>query len=418
MVLLTMKSTQRVLEYGRTHYGDAFTVAIMGGKKFVMLSDPAAVEEVFTSPPDVLIGDSGISVVVGNNSVITTTGPAHEAARTLLRPLFGSSQLDRYVPIIDERLAAEVALWPIRAPFQLLPRFEDLTRGVIMRAVFGTGDLDAVARVDARFLEFLAFRETTLGQLMLNIAKPGATPPKKFRELRAAFDNEVYAQIATARADAGLAERADMLAALVRAESAAGEPLSDETVRDHVTTMLIQGHASTATTLAWLFERVVRHPAVLQGLVEEAKDSGHVYLDAVLTETLRLRHPSSPIVVREVAKRCTVAGYELEPGTFVAAHAYALHRRPDLYPQPNEFRPERWLEATPGVYQWVAFGGGARHCIGRSFATLQITRVVQELLRRFEFQTTDAPDEKSRRRGIAWVPDDGATVTIARSTRE
>jgi len=198
---------------------------------------------------------------------------------------------------------------------------------------------------------------------------------------------------------------------LLRAQHEDGSPLTDQEIRDHVTTLLIMGHVSTATTIAWVFERLVRHPEALERLRAEARTANEDFLDAVLTETLRIR-PSVPIVVRVVTKPYRVRDYEVQPGNLIACNVNGLHLREDLYPEPLRFRPERFLGQKPAPYTWIPFGGGERHCIGRTFAMMEMKLVIRMLMQQFRFATTERPGEKPRRRGIGFIPVNGARVVL------
>jgi cytochrome P450 len=344
------------------------------------------------------------------HSIVGLDAEEHTAARQLLAPAFHGDHIRHYHDLMERVCAEEASTWPIGEPFPLLPRFEAITRGVVSRAVFG-GDAPSLGMLTTRFEELMAFRSKPAGALALLLMPPGATPPKAFQRKKGAYDDEVYKAIEQARNDAQLDDRDDILSMLIQARHGDGSPLTDEEIRDHVTTLLIMGHVSTATTMAWMFERVTRHPEVLERLRAEAHTDSEEYLDAVLTETLRVR-PAVALIVREVSKPFHVREFDLPPGTLIALNAYGLHLREDLYPEAHAFRPERFLGQKPAPHIWIAFGGGEHHCIGRSFALMEMKLVIRMLLRQFRFRTTDEPGEMARRKAINFMPGDGARVVI------
>jgi cytochrome P450 len=410
-VYLTAYRTTSFLDKASKRYGDLFTVRLIYGKTLVFVADPALIEDAFTADQDVLIADKGATPILGVHSIVGLDGEEHRAGRQLLAPAFHGDQIQRYHERMERVCAEESARWPVGQPFELLPRFEAITRNVVTSALFGLGQSPSLDLLATRFDELMAFRSKPAGALALLLMPPGATPPKAFRRKKGAYDDAVFKAIEEVRRDPHFDDRDDIVAMLLRARHDDGSPLSDDEIRDHVTTLLIMGHVSTATTMAWTFERLVRHPDALERVRAEAQTDDEEYLDAVLTETLRIR-PAVALVVREVSKPFQVREYELQPGTLVACNAYALHRREDLYPEAQRFRPERFLGQPPAPWTWISFGGGAHHCIGRSFALMEMKLVIRMLLRQFRFRTTDQPGEKARRKAINLMPGDGARIVI------
>jgi cytochrome P450 len=377
----------------------------------VFVSDPALIEGVLTAPSDVLLGDARIQAVVGRHSVIVLSGPPHTAARELLMPPLRSDHVQRYGELMERSYAEEVATWPIGEPLELLPRLERITLGVIQSALFGPSPDGSVDAVAGPFRALLAFRDKPISVARMNLLKPGSEPPKPFVKLREPFDAAVFAEIERARRDPRLDERDDVLAMLLRARQDDGSELSDVEVRDHVITLLLQGHEPTAVALAWILERLARHPEVLERLRAEVAAGQEEYLDAVITETLRVR-PPEPLIVRMVGKPYRLGAYELDPGTLIACNGFALHRREEIYPEPDRFRPERFLEQTPGKYTWIPFGGGIRHCLGRTLATYEMRYVLRTLVRDFRFAPAVRRDEGVNRRGIQWIPKQGCRLIL------
>ena len=410
-VYLTAYRTKAFLDTAYKRYGHVFTVRLIYGKTLVFVADPALVEDVFTAELGVLTADKGAAPILGVHSIVGLDGDEHRAARQLLQPAFHGDRIQRYHDLMERVCAQEVASWPVGQPFELLPRFEAITQKVVSSALFGTGGGPTVEMLATRFEELMAFRSKPLGALFLLLMPPGGNLPKPFLRVRGAYDDEVYKAIEAARHDPRLDDRDDILAMLLQARHDDGSPLTDQEIRDHVTTLLIMGHVSTATTLAWVFERLVRHPEALERLRAEAQTANEDYLDAVLTETLRVR-PTVPIIVREVSKPYRVREYEVPPGNLIACNVYGLHVREDLYPEPQRFRPERFLGHKPAPYTWIPFGGGDHHCIGSSFAMMEMKLVIRMLMQQFRFRTTERSGEKAKRKAINFMPADGARVVI------
>jgi len=418
MLYLSARRTQAILEYSQKKFGDIFTFRVIRGTRLVFVSDPALIGEVFGADGDVLIGDRGIVALVGKHSLPVVSGLGHTRARKLLAPPFESDHVQRYREMMERVCNEEIADWPLREPVALYPRLENITFGVVVNAVFGVQGGPELEPLSAAFGEMLAYRDKPIAAAMFNVMPRGSKPPKSFQRMIEAYNTEVYKAIERARQDPRLEERDDILATLVRSKHEDdGSPTTEEEIRDHVTTLLIQGHVSTATATSWALERLVRHPEALERLREEAQTDSEEYLEAVINETLRLR-PPVPVVVREVAKPFPLGGYELEPGMLVGCNGFGVQRREDLWPEPLAFRPERWLNGEPPAKNtWIPFGGGPRHCIGRNFATLEMKVVLRTLMQQFRIATTEEPGERSQRRGIGWIPKDGAKVVLEERMR-
>jgi cytochrome P450 family 135 len=406
------------LEGGSRRFGDVWMFKILGHGSFVIVSDPALVKQVFTADSALLhAGEANRFIgtaLLGEHSVILLDDDAHTAQRKLLLPLFDGRRVQRYHDEMVRICEEELAGWPLREPIPLLPRMQEITRKVIMTSIFGVTGGPEQERLSARIRDLLKWGTNMYNMSRLHRATrrdPYATPPKAFLAVRNPFDAEVLDAIARARRDPRLDERDDILAMLVQAKHDDGTPMSDKELRDQLVTLLIQGHTSTATALAWAFERLTRHPELLERLRSEAEAGGDELLDAVMKETLRLR-PPIPIVVRYVTTPYRLGDFEFPVATLLAPCVYLLHLRPDLYPEPERFRPDRFLERPADPYAWMPFGGGDRHCIGRSFATAEIKAVIRTLVLGARFAPNNRPDEKIRKRGILLSPADSSQAVI------
>jgi cytochrome P450 family 135 len=290
-----------------------------------------------------------------------------------------------------------------------------ITLEVIVRAVFGVDDRERRERLGAAqrgVLDMVGNRRTVL-MLALTQGRGGARSPwARFAAARTQADELLYEEISARRGDPGAAAGEDVFSLLLGARDEEGRGLTDEELRDELMTLLVAGHETTATALAWTLERIVREPQVLARLQDEQRSGGEDYLDAVIKETLRLR-PVVPAVVRRLAAPMEFGGWHLPEGVHIAPSIYLLHRRPDLYPDPLAFRPERFLEKTPGTYDWIPFGGGVRRCLGASFALFEMKVVLGTVLR--QVRVKQAPRRRAEgvtRRAITFAPTRGGRIAV------
>jgi cytochrome P450 len=407
------------LERGRARYGKRFTVRFPLTPPFVIITEPDQIKQIYTAPPDVLHPGEGARVlepIVGANSVILLDGAAHMEQRKLILPAFHGERMERLTELVARVTDAEIAAWADRPEIELHPRLQALTLEIILRAVFG---LDPGPRLDAlrsNLTTLLSFGDQPISLLpqpsdrvMRLLDRRG--PLKGFVTSRERTDELVFEQIAERRAVLG--ERDDVLAMLLAARHEDGSEMSDQELRDELMTMLVAGHETTASALAWAFERLSREPQVLARLVHEVDgDDGDAYLTATIQETLR-RRPVLPNTAPRMVKRpIEVGGWTYPVGVCLVANAYLLHHDPDVYPDPYAFRPERFLDSPPGTYTWIPFGGGRRRCIGMSFAMLEMRIVIRSLLRSFELEPGAGGPEPPRRRNITVRPARGSNVRL------
>jgi cytochrome P450 len=409
------------LERCRARYGKRFTIRLPFTPPFVMIADPDQVKEIFTAPPDVLqpgVGARVLEPVVGANSVILLDQAAHMEQRKLMLPAFHGERMERLTGVMEEVAAAEIAALPRGAPVPLHPRMQELTLKIILRAVFG---IDPGARFDAlrqRLQEMLAF-----GDKPISLAPPKADtltakvaervgPFAQFVRLQEGVDEIIFALIAERR-EAG-EDRDDVLSMLLAARHEDGSPMSEQEIRDELLTLLVAGHETTATSLAWAFERLLREPRVLDRLVDGVDGDDDAYLTATIQETLRARPVLPNVAPRFVAKPVEVGGWSYPTGCSLVANGYLIHHDPDIYPEPYAFRPERFLEEQPGTYTWIPFGGGRRRCLGASFAMLEMKVVMRQLLRACTLTAAgEGRVEMARRRNITVRPLDGTRAVLA-----
>jgi cytochrome P450 family 135 len=394
--------------------GEMFTVTFApSGIKFVLIADPAAVKEVFTAPPEVApsaAGNSPIRPVVGASSVLVTVGPEHLRQRKLLLPPFHGERMREYEEVIVAATREDMATWPRGRAMRVQPRSRAITLEVILTAVFGVGE--ARREPLRRAISELMAPINLVAVLRIALSRPtNERPDGAIGRALDRLDAVLYEEIATRRGAGDLAERRDILSLLMQARDEEGLQMTDEELRDELVTLLLAGHETTATSVAWAIERLVRHPDKLARLQREIDEGGEEYLNGVVNETLRVR-PVVPIVVRQLQQEMTIGGRRLPAGTMIAPCIYLTNRNPRVYERPDEFLPERFLDATPETFSWIPFGGGIRRCIGASFAQLEMKLILRTVLAELTPRVagTWRRGEPTRRRAITMVPMAGARV--------
>jgi len=416
--------------------GETFTITFWpSGMKLVLVSAPEDVKTVFTAPAEIApsaAGNSPVRGVMGESSVIVLTGPEHMRQRKLLLPPFHGERMREYEQTIVQATRADMASWPRGEPMRLQERTRAITLEVILRAVFGVEAerMDPLRRAISGLLEPVH----PLRLALLALSRPSLERPTgAFGEALDELDAVIYDELARRREQPDLAERTDILSLLMQARDEQGEAMTDVELRDELVTLLLAGHETTATSVAWAIERLVRHPDKLARLLDEidaaagtngngdgeAGAEGGRYMTAVINETLRVR-PVVPITVRILQDELQVGDYTLPAGTRVTPAIYLTNRNPRIYEAPAEFRPERFLESGPETFSWIPFGGGIRRCIGAAFAQLEMKLILRTVLGELHPSLPRARrwrrGEWNRRRAITLVPAAGARVVW--TTRE
>jgi cytochrome P450 len=401
----------------RRRYGDVFTVSFPFFGDVVYVTSPELVKQLFTgSPADFHAGEANATVLepaLGPHSVLTLDDEPHMQQRKLLLPPFHGERVRRYGELIRETTRREMERWPVGEPFALRPHTQRITLSVILRAVFGIEDAARVDRATALIDEF-GDRVNVITKFPVLRRDLGRFSPwRRFLAARQRLDDFIYEEIALRRAEAGVEERDDVLSLLLGARHDDGTPMSDEELRDELLTVVGAGHETTATALAWAMERLLRNPRPLERLRESLAAGEEDYLEATVKETLRAR-PVILDVVRKLVAPATLGGYELEPGRFVLAGIAALHYREDVFPEPEQFRPERFLDGRADNYAWIPFGGGVRRCIGAAFAEYEMRIVLREIVERAALRAPDPRPERVRIRHITLAPGRGTRVVLER----
>ena len=397
-------------------YGDTFTLRIVNEGTWVMLADPDAVKQVFTGDPSVYHAGEGNQILepfLGRNSILVLDEKPHMSQRKLLLPPFHGERMQGYEKTMSEIAAREIESWPTGTAYELRPRMQAITLDIILRTVFGIREAEKLAELRAALRDFLDL--TTNPRLLLPVLLVGPSRVRGLAPVRRRIervDHLIYREIAERRRAGSLEERDDILSMLVGASHEDGSPMRDEEMRDELLTLLVAGHETTATSLAWAVERLSRHPEKLDRLRSEVEAGSDDYLTATIQETLRLR-PVISIVIRRLTEPVEIGGYELPAGVSVTPCVYLVHRNPKIYPEPDRFQPERFLDNPPGTYTWIPFGGGVRRCLGASFAQFEMAVVLKELVKRHQIRPANPKAERVFRRAITETPRHNAAVVLS-----
>jgi cytochrome P450 len=400
----------------RERYGDSFSVKFLSFERpMVMISDPVAIKALYTErshglPPG---RDIILKPILGERSLLILEGADHLAHRKLMLPPFHGERMRSYGPVLEEIVDAEIDSWPLGEEFAIHPRMQSITLEAILRVVFGIAEGPRLERLRVVLTNVLEETASPFSQLIGLATRRfgGRGPWGKFEAQLNAVDELLYAEIAEHRARGDFEEREDILSLMMQARFEDGGEMSDTDLRDQLMTLLLAGHETTATALAWTFDLLLRHPAQLARLRESLEAGGDDYLRAVITESLRLR-PVVPLAGRRLAADLVADGLTLPAGTDVTPAIWLAHTRADVYPEPFAFKPERFLEDGPDTYAWIPFGGGIRRCIGAAFAEFEMRIVLREVLGRCELHKASPAPEKIGRRNITLSPKQGTPVVV------
>ncbi|HMI81639.1 MAG TPA: cytochrome P450 [Solirubrobacterales bacterium] len=409
------RQAQWFLRQGRARFGRMFSLRIAYEGDWVILSDPELVKQVFTGDPRVFHAGEGNQIlrpILGENSVLVLDEKKHIAQRKLLLPPFHGERMQAYGEKMAEIAAREIESWPTGEPCKLRPRMQAITLEIVLETVFGVHGGERMAPLRDALRDFLDL--TTNPAALLPVLLVGPERIKGiplFRRRIERVDRLLAQELTERRAAEDLAERDDVLSMLVAARHEDGSPMSDAEIRDELLTLLVAGHETTATALSWAMERLTRHPEKLGRLRAETEAGGDAYLTATIQETLRLR-PVIVLVVRKLTEPVELGGYELPAGASVTPCIHLIHRDPQIYPEPDRFLPERFLDNPPGTYTWIPFGGGIRRCLGAAFAQFEMAVVLRELVRRREIAPARPASERSFRRAITETPRHDAEVVL------
>src|SRR4051794_9138772 len=424
--LQVLRFNQRQIEFvfrARRELGEVFRMRgiVSGGP--VITSHPDHVRSLFTAKPELapsLTGESPLRPIVGPNSVLTAVGERHMRQRKLLLPSFHGDAVERYAQMISDVTEREIDRWPVGKPFALAPRMQAITLDVIMAGIFGVEGRPAIGtpeqglRLAVRGL--IAASTMPLAQVaeLMNIS---SDEPVGFTKAGVSIlDRPTYAVIAARRSAADLEDSNDILSLLIKARTEDGEALTDRELRDELLTLVLAGHETTANSLAWTWERLVRTPEAYDRLRDAVRSDTdtEANVEAVIVEGMRSR-PVIPIIGRRVMVPWRLGEYAVRADTPVTMSILLLHHREDLYPEPFAFKPERFLEHKPGTYEWIPFGGGIRRCLGAALAMAEQRVVLSSMARRLDLEADDPEPERAVHRNVTMIPSRGARVVVRAS---
>jgi cytochrome P450 len=381
----------------------------------VYVADPVAIRELFTGDQsDLLAGEANsfMSPVLGPRSVLVLDGSEHLRQRKLLLPPFQGSRVAAFRTVITDVAEREVAGWRPGMKLVLRERMRAITFEVICRAVFGVTEPARVERLRAALVAVIDSSPLYMLNPVLRRDLGRFSPGRRFVERMRAADSLLYDEIALRRRASDLEERSDVLSLLLRARDEDGRGMTDSELRDELFTMLAAGHETTSTGLAFAFDLLLRNPAVLaRGREAVESDDGGAYLDAVVKETLRMR-PVIDAAERTLTKTRTVSGWELPAGVKVYPGIALVQARADLYPRPDEFRPERFLDEGAESYSWIPFGGGIRRCLGAALAQMEMAEVLRAVIPKVELRPVRGRPDPVVLRGITLAPRFGVEAEV------
>jgi cytochrome P450 len=395
-------------------YGDVFTVRFLGFGTGVYVADPDAIKGLFTGDQsDLLAGEANsiLEPVLGKHSVLVLDGPEHLRQRRLLLPPFQGSRIAAFRETIREAAEREIGRWRPGDRLIVRDRMRALTFDVICRAVFGVTEPERVERLRAALVAVIDTTSIVMAVPAMRADLGRFSPGGRLARRLKAADALLYAEIARRRAEPDLAERTDVLSLLLRARDEDGHGMGDAELRDELFTMLAAGHETTATGLAFAVDQLLRNRGVLARARDAANAGDDDYLAAVGKETLRMR-PVIDAAERTLTRPRTVAGWELPAGVKVYPAIALVHHRPDLYPSPDTFRPERFVEDGAESYAWLPFGGGIRRCIGAALAQAEMTEVLRVLLSQVDLALERQQPDPVVLRGITLAPKSGVPVRV------
>jgi len=402
------------IESCRRRYGDIFSIRLGPSKNTVIVAEPTAARQVMRGDPNVFrAGDANgiLEPVVGPASLLVLDGKEHMRHRRILLPAFGAKHGPAFAEAVEEATRDRLSTWRTGETLKLQEEMEFISLNAILKLALGPGP-------EERFEQFRAL----VPDMMKRCASPftllpyfrhelgGITPYARLQavldELDGLFGDAIVERQASPRDDAG-----DCLSLLCAATDERGTPLSNREIRDELLTMIMAGYETTTSALAWTFERLLRSPEVMGRLQEDLAQGSDAYLDAVVKEVLRLR-PVVPVVARKAREEVALNGHTIPAGSVLMVSLYLLHRDPTVHADPDEFRPERFLEGNGEP--WHPFGGGVRRCLGASFAQLEMKVVIRAVLAAATLRAVDSADEPVARRRFTFAPAYQARATVER----
>ncbi len=418
-----LRFNQRQIEFvfrARRELGEVFTMRSILDEPITVTSHPDHVRSLFTAKPELvpsLTAESPLRPIVGANSVLTANGPRHLRQRKLLLPSFHGESIARYTEMIEAATHREIDRWEVGETLQLAPRMQAITLDVIMSGIFGVDGKPAPGTPEHRLREtvkFLAKASTSFVAQFGEVLNAGQEEARGLlRRGVKALDDATYPIIEARRRAADLGERTDIMSLLMRATDEDGELLTDKELRDELLTLVLAGFETTANSLSWTWERLLRAPDAYD-LLRDAVRSGERaddVVEATITEGMRAR-PVIPMIGRRVTVPWRLGDYVVPAGAAVSMSILLVHHREDLYPEPFAFRPERWLGHKPGTYEWIPFGGGTRRCLGAALAMAEQRVVLRAMVERLDLEADRPEPEHAQHRNVTMIPSRGARAVV------
>ena len=418
-----LRFRQRQIEFvfrARREHGDVFALRTGEPVAQVMTGHPGDVRSLFSANPELApstAGESPLRPILGPDSVLTAIGDRHMRQRKLLLPHFHGDVIGRYSEAIEPAVEREIDTWPLNAAFALAPRMQAITLGVIMAGIFGiegppaSGTAEHRLRATTKRLVDLTTRPA--GQLIELMNARRAEPIAPARPLLRMLERPIELLVEQRRRAEDLTERRDILSMLLQARTEEEEGLSSEEIRAELLTLVLAGHETTANSLAWAWERLTRSPLAHERLLDAVRTDtdAEAVVEQTIIETMRSR-PVVPLTGRRVTLPWQFGPYAVPAGSGVLISILLVHHREDLYPEPFEFRPERWVDRKPGTYEWLPFGGGIRRCLGASLAMAEQRVVLGTMARRLDITCDDPAPEPALHRSVTMIPRRGARIVV------
>lgn len=421
-----MRFGQRQAEFvlkQKKEHGDVFRFRGIVPGRPVVTSHPSHIKSVFTAKPALapsLTAESPLRPIVGAGSVLTAQGPRHLRQRKLLLPPFHGEAISGYMSMIEDACDLEIAKWPVGKEIELAPKMQAITLDVIMSGIFGIegrpqrGTPEWGVRAATKSLTEISTWPVAQAAEFMNVGREEPVGLTKYALQM--LDKPTYAVIEKRRKAADLEDRHDILSILLQARTEEGEPLTDSELRDELLSLVLAGHETTANSLAWAWERLTRSPDAYSELfdaVRNDREDKAEQIEYVINETMRSR-PVIPIIGRRTTVPWRLGEYGVSAGTPISMSILLVHHREDLYPEPWEFKPERWVGNKPGTYEWIPFGGGTRRCLGAALALAEMRVVLEKMVQQLDIVADRPEAEHVQHRNVTMIPARGARVVITK----
>ncbi|MGK7894914.1 MAG: cytochrome P450 [Xenococcus sp. (in: cyanobacteria)] len=423
---------QDPLEYQKEcaqRYGDIFTLRAKGFPPLVVIGNQVGVKEIFNQNPNNFdVGRSNTigKHLVGENSLLLYDGERHQRERKLLMPPFHGQSVQFYAQLICDIAIQVASQWQENQRIIARQAMQEISLEVILKVVFGISEEERYQEIKPLLTEMLDVTDSPLRSsfLFLKFLQQdwGTWSPWGRMKYRRKQIYQLLQEEIDQRHSGGTEINNDVLSLMMAAQDETGKTLTDAELKDELMTLLLAGHETTATMISWAFYEILRHPSVLQKLREEIEQPGEnlaplaiaklPYLNAVCQEVLRM-YPVIPIIFPRITKiDMKIMGHQFEPETLLAPSIYLVHYREDLYPEPEKFKPERFLKRQFSSYEYFPFGGGNRRCLGYALAELEMKLVLASIISKYKLTLASRKLVKPQRRGLTISPAGGIPLIL------